>query len=245
MCYHYDICSKFGLIDEDAKEALCGTLLEELAWTSFPPGFVSTFPPETEPPTTEFQTSDSAMLTRDAFTGGLTTYPQTEAITTKYFTNAGVSVQPSAGDKRVPVITFLSRNISVAPGDTALFECEAKAPATPQVTLTRKDHVRRPSLESFTTISGGHTIQATGNSIRIEKVEKMNEGWYTCLACNRYGCTERDTYLTVLHVASQTPTRSPLTTPNFMKSTTQPSFNVDTPRATCAVSLSNFFDFTQ
>ena len=208
LCQNYEICSEFGLIDEDAKNALCGAYLDELSHTDST-GPMSTPTPQSgvvteritedvEFPTTDFYTTENGVTTEQANTAGTTdsddsfsTYPYTTEAEVEATVDPEIVRQP-------PVITIPPVNITVAPGGTGRFDCEAKAAMTPQITLTRKDQLSRPNLEHFNAMSSGHVSQTTINSITINNVDEPNEGWYTCLACNRHGCVERDAYLTVL-----------------------------------------------
>ena len=208
LCENYEICSEFGLIDEDAKNALCGAYLDELYQTvspyTSPETEAQTELPSTEGegPTTAFYTSVNAVTTQDLFTAQTTDVDDKEydSFTTDHYTTeaeAIVTVDPEIV-RQPPVITSPPVNITVAPGGTGQFDCTAKAALTPQITLTRKDQLSRPNLEYFNSRSSGHATQTTINSITINNVDEPNEGWYACQACNRYGCTEKDAYLTVL-----------------------------------------------
>ncbi|XP_063681027.1 hemicentin-2-like [Bolinopsis microptera] len=211
LCENYEICSEFGLIDEDAKNALCGAYLDELNFSpsngpaSTSDTRVHTEQPttdslrETEYPTSDFFTTNNAVTTKDSYSSPQTTDAD-DSFTTYQFTT-GAEDEPTVDPevvRRPPVITIAPVNITVAPGGTGRFDCEAKAAMTPQITLTRKDQLSRPNLESFNAFSSGHVSQTTINSITINNVDEPNEGWYTCLACNRHGCDEHDAYLTVL-----------------------------------------------
>ena len=232
LCENFEICSQFGLIDEDAKNVLCGAYLDELNYSPSE-GPSPIFTPETrfqnEQPTQDtespspiytpeirFQTEEPTSKTGFPTTRLFSTYfngvttgeshssPQTtqslDVFSTFHYT-AEAEVDPTVDPEVVrqpPVITIAPVNITVAPGETVRFDCEAKAAMTPQITLTKKDQLSRPNLESFNGYSGGQVSQTTVNSMTIDHVEEPNEGWYTCLACNRYGCDEQDAYLTVL-----------------------------------------------
>lgn len=100
--------------------------------------------------------------------------------------------------EKVPEITDPPVNTTVAPGGSGRFSCTAEAATTPLITITPKDQTSRPSLDSFNKNERpGQQKQTSINTIKINNVDEPNEGWYTCLACNRAGCAEHDAYLHV------------------------------------------------
>ena len=209
LCENYEICSTFGLIDEDTKNALCGAYLGEL---NVSPNFISHGPdstPASRVVKTERPKLDEVLTTTDRFTTGYVVTSREDSgsptITDDAFTTNLQTTETEAVPtidpellKLPPVISSPPTNITVGPGETGRFDCEAKSAMTPQVILTRKDQLSRPNLESFNGYSGGQVSQTTVNSMTIDNVGEPNQGWYTCLACNRYGCDEQDAYLTVL-----------------------------------------------
>lgn len=221
LCKNYEVCAEYGLVDEMFLEMMCGAYLDDPNGDS---NEEKTTAPEPEFPTewvtkrvteritervtesditTDFWTTDSGVVTREPYTGygtDVTVSDNSFTTGTAYTTedNNDAATEEPASPGLPPKIIAPPVNITVAPGGTGKFDCSAKAATTPQITITNKEQTSRPSPDSFRDVaSPSHTSQTTINSIIINNVDYPDEGWYICLACNRYGCAEHDAYLHV------------------------------------------------
>jgi len=117
--------------------------------------------------------------------------------TTEFATSAKASGEPVnvRVEGKAPVFVSVPRNITVPPGGSGTFHCNATAIPTPQMTITKKDQVIEPDLSNFKGATSSSLSQHTSNAITISNVDKPNEGWYTCQAVNKYGVIRSDAYL--------------------------------------------------
>ena len=237
LCQHYEICSRYGLMDEAAREMLCGSSDDQMLWSSTPAPTVPVTSAAragetvtaTEPRDATSSTNDNrvetltgGIVTRETYTIGssgpitrspvtfqpASTEPRGEALsaggstpTIDNWEPTQPSSQPAAIQGTPPVISHMPVNITVAPGGTGEFSCTAEGAPTPQTTITKKDETSKPALDAFAHATSSELqSQTTINS--IANVDYPNEGWYTCQACNRYGCAEHDAYLHVLDLCA-------------------------------------------
>jgi len=192
-CENYEKCSQFGdLITEEMRDTVC---LEEVTPEPEEPTTPEPTTPKPEETTTDAYVTEEEQFTTEKYTDQITYSEEATGFVTDF--GESTTVAPDEPDVPFPKITAPPVNITVKPGDAGKFACTAEGAPSPQITITKKEDVVRPVFHNVSPLASTRVQSQTAENL-IKNVDKSNEGWYTCLACNRHGCEEHDAYLTVV-----------------------------------------------
>nr|AFK75409.1 mucin-like protein [Pleurobrachia bachei] len=204
LCENLEQCSKFIAVDRRLRE-YCGRInqAKDDQYKPVDEQDVSSSPTlETVRYTSaDYLTTEGQMRTLPASTTQYRSEKNIEPSYSPFDSDVAYHDDDSRPDGVSTRITTPPVNVTVAKGGTVQMSCSAEGNPSPGITLTKSENTYYPDIsrlqpKTSDKMSGNGVVQTMTN------VNEDNEGWYTCQACNYYGCDRAEAYLRLLDLCA-------------------------------------------